>query len=47
MTFTNGAWKVTEGAMVVALGNKTETLYMTSSCIDMVFVVDGNANSDL
>ena len=47
VTFTNGAWKVMRGSMVVVRGNKTRTLYMTSSSRDMVFVVDSNANLDL
>ena len=47
VTFTNGAWKVTKGVMVIALENKTGTLYMTSSCRDMVSVINSNANSDL
>ena len=47
VTFTNGAWKVTKGVMVIAPENKTGTLYMTSSCRDMVSVINSNANSDL
>ena len=47
MTFTSGVWKVIEGAMVVAQGNKTRTLYMTFSCKDTIVVVDDNFNLDL
>ena len=47
VTFTSGAWKVMKGVMVIAPENKTGTLYMTSSCRDMVFVINSNANSDL
>ena len=46
-TFGDGAWKVSKGAMVVARGNKTGTLYMTTSCRDMVAVVDSTAKTEL
>ena len=42
MTFTGGVWKVTKRAMVVARGNISGTLYMTSSCYCFV-----NINLDL
>lgn len=31
VSYVNGSWKVSKGAMVVARGSKTRTLYMTSS----------------
>ena len=45
VTFTGGVWKVMKCAMVIAQWNKIGTLYMTSSCRDMVYVIDSNANS--
>lgn len=47
VTFSDGAWKVTKGAMVVARGHKTGTLYMTSSCKDMIGVADNIEKSEL
>ena len=47
MTFGDGAWKVTKGAMVVARGHKTRTLYMTSSCRDMVAILDNTKKTEL
>ena len=44
VTFTSSAWNFMKSAMVVVRGNKTGTLYMTSSCRDMIFVVNNNAN---
>ena len=42
--FTGGTWKITKGAMVVARGTKTGTLYMTSSIRDTIAIADANAN---
>ena len=47
MTFHDGAWKVTKGAMVVARGHKIGTLYMTFSCRDMVAIVDNTKKTEL
>lgn len=47
VTFNCGSWKVTKGAMVVARGNKTGTLYMTSSCRDTVAIANSTENSSL
>ena len=46
VTFSSSVWKVTKCAMVVARGNNIRTMCMTSNCLDMVYVVDSNANSD-
>ena len=46
VTFTGGVWKVMKGVMVITQWNKIGTLYMTSSCRDMVYVIDSNANSN-
>ncbi|XP_068657893.1 secreted RxLR effector protein 161-like [Aristolochia californica] len=40
VTFNGAASQVTKGAMVVARGVKTRTLYITSSCRDTVVVVN-------
>ncbi|KAG6644691.1 hypothetical protein CIPAW_08G070400 [Carya illinoinensis] len=42
--FTGGTWKITKGAMVIARGTKTGTLYMTSSIRDTIAIADANAN---
>ncbi|KZV54328.1 hypothetical protein F511_03583 [Dorcoceras hygrometricum] len=47
VTFGDGSWKVSKGAMIVARGKKTGTLYMTSSCRDTLAAVDAGANSSL
>lgn len=47
VSFGNSAWKVTKGAMVVARGHKTGTLYMTSTCRDTVAAVDSQKNTEL
>ncbi|KZV56002.1 hypothetical protein F511_12701 [Dorcoceras hygrometricum] len=47
VTFGDGSWKVSKGAMIVAQGKKTGTLYMTSSCRDTLAAVDAGANSSL
>ena len=44
VTFIGATWKVTKGAMVVTQANISRTLYMTSSCKDMVVVIDANVN---
>ncbi|XP_073119889.1 uncharacterized protein [Henckelia pumila] len=45
--FGDGSWKVKKGAMIVARGKKTGTLYMTSSLRDKLAAVDAGANSSL
>ena len=45
--FNNGGWKVTKGAIVVARGNKTGTLYVNSSCKSRIAVADNSVSSDL
>ena len=46
-TFDNNSWKVSMGAMVVAHGQKMGMLYMTSSCRDMVAVIDNIEKTEL
>jgi hypothetical protein len=45
--FVGGTWKITKGAMVVAQGNKTGTLYMTTSPRDTIAVVEAGTNTNL
>ena len=40
--FGSEEWKVTKGAMVIALGNKRNTLYMTTNPNNVVVVVEAN-----
>ena len=47
VTFNCGGWKVTKGAMVVARGTKTGTLYVGSNCRDTVAVADKTASTEL
>ena len=47
MTFAGGSWKVSKGAMFIARGNKTGTLYMTSSCRCTLAAIDVVVNSSL
>ena len=47
VVFCNGGWKVTKGAMVVARGKKTRTLYVNSNCRSTIAVADNTVNSDL
>ncbi|XP_073138884.1 uncharacterized protein [Henckelia pumila] len=47
VTFGDGSWRVSKGAMIIARGTKTGTLYMTSSCRDILAAVDAGANSSL
>lgn len=47
MNFSDGAWKVTKGAMVIATVYKTRTLYMTSSCRDMIGIINNAEKSEL
>ena len=45
--FVDGTWKVTKGAMVLAHGKKTGTLYMTSSPRDIITVAEASTNASL
>ena len=45
--FVDGTWKVTKGAMVLAHGKKTGTLYMTSSPRDIITVAKASTNASL
>ncbi|XP_075494914.1 uncharacterized protein LOC142532523 [Primulina tabacum] len=47
VTFGDGSWKVKKGAMIVARGKKSGTLYMTSSLRNKLAAVDAGANSSL
>lgn len=40
VSFSQGNWKVTKGAMIVARGCKSGTLYVNNDDKDMVAVVD-------
>lgn len=46
VTFICGDWKVSKGAMLVARGNRTGRLYITSSYRDIVAVADSATESD-
>ena len=45
--FIGGTWKVTKGAMVLAHGKKTGTLYMTLSSRDIIAVADASTDTSL
>ena len=45
--FVGGTWKVTKGAMVLARGRKTGTLYMTSSPRDTIAIAEANTDASL
>ena len=47
VVFYNRGWKVTKGAMVVARGKKTGTLYVNSSCRSTIAVADNSVSSYL
>lgn len=47
VTFGGDTWKITKGAMVVARGTKTGTLYMTSSVRDTIAMVDAKVDTNL
>ena len=47
MVFCNGGWKVTKGAMVVARGKKTGTLYFNFSCRSTIVVAKNSVSLDL
>ena len=45
--FGKGLWKIVKGAMVVARGTKSGTLYTTAGCINMTAVTEGASGSCL
>ena len=40
-------WKIVNGALVVARGTKSGTLYTTAGCINIVVVIESASNSSL
>ena len=46
-TFSSHEWKITKGALVVARGKKTGTLYVTSNLENIVAVADADGKSNL
>ncbi|TMW80598.1 hypothetical protein EJD97_017923 [Solanum chilense] len=45
--FGKGSWKIVKGAMVVARGTKSGTVYTTAGCINMAAVAEGASGSCL
>ena len=45
--FSGHEWKITKGALVIARGKKTGTLYVTSNLENIVVVVDADGKSNL
>ena len=45
--FEKSSWKILEGAMVVARGTKSETLYTTAGCMNIAVVAESASNSSL
>ena len=45
--FGKSSWKIVKGAMVVARGTKSGTLYTTAGCINMAVVAEGAFGSCL
>jgi hypothetical protein len=45
--FHGGKWKVSMGARIIALGEKTGTLYMTTDMRDTIAIADASAEADL
>ena len=45
--FVGNTWKVTKGAMVLAHGKKTNTLYMTSSPRDTIAIAEASIDASL
>ena len=46
-TFSGNEWKITKGALVIARGKKTDTLYVTSNLENIVAVADADGKSNL
>ena len=47
INFAGGMWKVSKGAMVLARGKKTGTLYMTSASGDTIATTEAENQADL
>ena len=47
VVFGKGWWKIVNGAMVVACGTKSGTMYSTTWCINMAVVAKGASGSCL
>ncbi|KAE8703438.1 cytochrome P450 71A9-like [Hibiscus syriacus] len=46
-TFSGCEWKITKGALVIARGKKTSTLYITSNLENIIAVADADGKSNL
>ncbi|KAE8735455.1 hypothetical protein F3Y22_tig00000340pilonHSYRG00428 [Hibiscus syriacus] len=46
-TFSGCEWKITKGALVIARGKKTDTLYVTSNLENIITVADVDGKSNL
>ena len=46
-TFSGHEWKITKGALIIARGKKTGTLYVTSNLENIVAVADADGKSNL
>ncbi|KAE8695627.1 Potassium transporter 10 [Hibiscus syriacus] len=46
-TFSGCEWKITKGALVIARGKKTGTLYITSNLENIIVVADADGKSNL
>ena len=46
-TFSGHEWKITKGALIIARGKKTGTLYVTSNLENIVTVADADGKSNL
>ena len=46
-TFSGHEWKITKGALVIARGKKTGTLYVTSNLENIIAVADADGKSNL
>ena len=45
--FGKGSWKIVKGAMVVARGTESGTLYNTAGCINMAAIAESDSGSCL
>lgn len=45
--FSDGEWKITKGALVIARGKKNGTLYVTSNLENIIAIADNGGNSNL
>ncbi|KAE8690148.1 hypothetical protein F3Y22_tig00110925pilonHSYRG00035 [Hibiscus syriacus] len=46
-TFSGCEWKITKGALVIARGKKTDTLYVTSNLENIIATIDADGKSNL